>query len=90
MRVTPGDFEARTPATFDLPRERAPYRVAVGLVGHHAAERRLERATNPWVWGNLPLPLTAAFVLVDWATGALNAVVPEQLDVELEPVDPDR
>ena len=82
--LVPGHYEATTPVTLDLPRKDAPYLVRVELDGHQPQRSYIRGDTNSWVWGNVLLgPLG---VLIDWTLGTFNDLEPNEIVLELEPL----
>lgn len=85
VSLAPGHYEARTPATFELPRAGAPYLVTVSLEGYEPQRSYLRAEPNAWLWGNILIGGVIGIAL-DWAFGAINDLEPDQIDLVLQPL----
>jgi hypothetical protein len=82
LKLMPGFYEARTPASLDLPRGDAPYLVTMELAGYEPQRSYIRAAPNGWLWGNVLLGGPIG-VIVDWATGALWKLEPTEIKLAL-------
>ena len=81
-----GKVRGTTPTTVVLPREKKTYDVRVTKDGYMEATAQLIAEVSGWIWGNLAIGGLFGIV-VDMATGAMNNLTPERLDVTLTPIE---
>lgn len=82
LKLMPGFYEAKTPASLDLPRDDAPYLMTLELAGYQRQRSYIRAAPNGWLWGNVLLGGPIG-VLIDWTTGALWKLEPTEIALTL-------
>ncbi len=82
--VRPGDVRVVTPATLKLSRSDAPYTLKIDLEGYRPQRTYIRGRGNPWLWGNILLGGVPG-ILIDWATGSVVDLEPDEIRLVLEP-----
>jgi hypothetical protein len=80
-----GKARGTTPTTLVLSRDKKTYDVRFTKEGYKEATGQLIAEVSGWVWGNLLIGGLFG-VVVDMASGAINKLTPERLDVTLTPI----
>ena len=83
VRITPGPYEITTPASLELRRGDAPYTLTAELEGYETQRSYIRGRANGWIWGNILLGGVPG-IMVDWVTGALADLDPNEIELTLE------
>tara|TARA_R110000751_G_C13532656_1_gene454093 strand:+ start:278 stop:610 length:333 start_codon:yes stop_codon:yes gene_type:complete len=82
-----GYSRGRTPLAVDLARKTKIHKVKIEKKGYNSETVILKRSLNGWVFGNLLILSPIAGPLIDFITGGIYKISPEEVIVELKEKD---